>query len=243
MKAVCLDKQDFTPYNKFIPSPGQQDKEIVMSGKFSPRSLGVVIILGAVWGLSEAGLGLGLKACASLASGSIMTSVAFFFIAAAWSRARTMTALPLLVVITGGFKLFDASLLSLPVRSGAVANPLFAFVTEGLAFALLFTLGRAAWKSKPAGQAALGGLAAVSAVAVFPLVKLCTGIPACAMPGTTTPLAWHYAPLAVGLSLVTVPLGILVGKKLELRKAKLDLLVIPAAVAACAALMVLLRLV
>lgn len=213
-----------------------------MSGKFSPRSLGVVIILGAVWGLAEAGLGLGLKACASLASGSIMVSVALFFAAASWSRSRTMAALPLLVIITSGFKLFDASLLSLPVRSGAVANPIFAFVTEGLAFALLFTLGRAAWKSRLAGQSILGGLAALTAVAAFPLVKFCTGIPACTMPGTTMPLAWHYAPLAVGLSLLTVPLGILVGKKLELRKAKLDFIVIPAAVAACLALMALLRL-
>jgi len=213
-----------------------------MSGKFSPRSLGVVIILGAVWGLAEAGLGLGLKSCASLASGSIMTSVALFFAAASWSRARTMAALPLLVIITGGFKLFDASLLSLPVRSGAVANPLFAFATEGLAFALLFTAARAAWKTRWAAQAVLGGLAALTAVAVFPLVKFCTGIPACTMPGTTTPLAWHYAPLAVGLSLLTVPLGVWAGKKIELRRAKLDLLVIPAAVAACLALIALLRL-
>jgi len=213
-----------------------------MSGHFSPRSLGVVIILGAVWGLAEAGLGLGLKSCASLASGSIMTSVALFFAAASWSRARTMAALPLLVIITAGFKLFDALLLSLPVRSGAVANPLFAFATEGLAFALLFSLGRAAWKSRPAGQSALGGLAALTAVAAFPLVKFCTGIPACTMPGTAMPLAWHYAPLAVGLSLLTVPLGVWAGKKLELRRAKLDFLVVPAAVAACLALMALLRL-
>jgi hypothetical protein len=202
----------------------------------------VVVILGAAWGLAEAGLGLGLKSCASLASGSIMTAVALFFAAAAWSRSRTMAALPLLVIITGGFKLFDASLLALPVRSGAVANPLFAFVTEGLAFALIFSLGRAAWKSKPAGQSLLGGGAALAAVAVFPLVKLCTGIPACTMPGTTVPLAWHYGPLAIGLSLLTVPLGILAGTKLELRKTRLDFLVVPAAVAACLALTVLLHL-
>lgn len=213
-----------------------------MSGKSSSRSWGVVILLGAVWGLAEAGLGLGLKSCASLASGSIMTAAALFFVSAAWTRSGGMAVLPVLVLVTCLFKLFDARLLSLSIRSGAVANPLFAFVTEGLAFALVFSLARTAWKSRALGRSLLGGASALLAVAAFPLVKFCTGIPACVVPGTHTPLAWHYAPWAIGLSLVTVPLGAWAGERLGFKRTGAYYLIIPAAVAVCLALVALIRL-
>jgi hypothetical protein len=213
-----------------------------MSGKVSSRSWGWIIMLGAVWGLAEAGLGLGLRSCAHLASGSIMTAVALFFMGAAWSRSGGLAGLPVLVLVAGLFKLFDARLLSLPVRGGAVANPLFAFVTEGLAFALVFALARQAWRSRTLGRSLLGGASAFAAVASFPLVKFCTGIPACVVPGTTTPLAWHYGPLAVGLALLTVPLGIVAGEKLGLKRARFEALIVPASVAVCLALVALLHL-
>ncbi len=213
-----------------------------MSGKVSSRSWGWIVALGAVWGLAEAGLGLGLKSCASLASGSIMTAVALFFIGAAWSRAGGAVGLPVLILVAGLFKLFDARLLSLPVGGGAVANPLFAFVTEGLAFALVFTLARSAWKARPIGRSLMGGASALLAVAVFPLVKFCTGVPACIVPGTTSFQAWVYGPWAVGLALLTVPLGLLAGEKLRLRRPRLEILIVPASVAICLALVVLLRL-
>jgi len=54
-----------------------------MGKNISTYHLGIVVMLGAVWGLSEAGLGMGLRSCASFVSGSIMTGVALFFIAAA----------------------------------------------------------------------------------------------------------------------------------------------------------------
>jgi len=40
--------------------------------------LGMVIVLGSVWGLSEAALGMGLRSCVAFISGSIMTGVALF---------------------------------------------------------------------------------------------------------------------------------------------------------------------
>jgi hypothetical protein len=58
-----------------------------------------------------------------------------------------------------------------------------------------------------------GGLAALLAVNVFPLVKYATGIPACVVAGTGYPLSLYYAYVAVVLSLATVPLGVFVGKK------------------------------
>jgi len=170
--------------------------------------------LGAVWGLSEVVLGIGLHTCAQYASGSIMTGVALFFIAAGWALTKNARGPLVLVAIASLLKLFDALLLGLPIRHGAVANPIFAFWTEGLAFLVfVVVLGRGLARSR-VRQALTGGLSALAAVSLFPLVKFATTIPACVYPGTTIPLSIYYAPLAVVISLVTVPLGLMAGTKL-----------------------------
>lgn len=176
--------------------------------KRSPKFyVGVIVLLGAVWGLSEAALGMWLKSCASSVSGSAMTGFALFFIAASWLLSRRATGVILLVAVASLFKLLDAFLLSLPVLHGAVANPIFAFVLEGGAFLVCVALFKKAFLSKRLGQGLLGGASALGAVGLFPLVKFVTGIPACVVPGTSIPLSIYYAPLAVVLSLLTVPLG------------------------------------
>jgi len=180
----------------------------------SRQHLGIAIMLGSVWGLSEAALGMGLHKCASVASGSIMTGVALFFIAAGWSAVRRVWPVLLVVAISGAMKLFDAFLLSLPVRDGAVANPIFAFVAEGAVFLVLALMWKGSAVRKRAGQAVLGGASALVAVGLFPLVKFVTGIPACVYAGTRIPLSWYFAPLAVAVSLFTVPLGYFAGEKL-----------------------------
>ncbi len=192
-----------------------------MTKTFPSRSLGIVIILGSVWGLSEAVLGIGLKACTSLASGSIMTGVTFFFIGATWKRTRHVIGPLILIAVASLFKLFDALLLSLPVKDGAVANPIFAFWTEGLALVLMLAFMKESWKNKATGQAFLGGLSALVAVNLFPLVKYATGIPACVFPGTTTSLSLYYAPIAVGVSLLTVPAGFWLGARLEILETRI----------------------
>lgn len=193
-----------------------------MVKNISKSHLGFVVILGAVWGLSEAALGMGLRSCASFVSGSLMTGVALFFIAASWVVSRRILGVALLIVIACLFKMFDAFLLSLPVLHGAVANPIFSFIMEGAAFLVLLTIINKKLKQKKAGQAILGGLTALLAVNLFPLVKYATGIPACVFPGTGYPLSLYYAPLAVSLSLVTVPLGFLVGAQIEAFETKFE---------------------
>ena len=205
------------------------------------RNVGIIIMLGAVWGLSECMLGAALHACASSISGSMMTGVAFFFIAAAWAADRKALSAALIVAIAVVFKMFDAVLLSLPLRNGAVANPMFAFILEGGAFIVLAVILKEAWKRRTAGQAVWGGTAAFVSAAVFPLVKFATGTAACLVPGTTTPLAWYYAILAVGISLLTVPLGLRAGERMR-EHVKWAGLPAPAiAVALSLALMVLFR--
>jgi len=186
-----------------------------MSAKPRVPNLGFLIICGSVWGLSEAALGAGLESCARFVSGSIMTGVALFFISAAWAKSRRAFGPAIVVGIALVFKLLDSVLLGLPIRHGAIANPMFAFVTEGLAFMILVPFVAEAWKRRAVGQAFLGGFSALAAVNLFPLVKFATGIPACVYPGTTTALSLYYAPIAVGVSLITVPLGIAAAARAE----------------------------
>ncbi len=221
-----------------------------MEEKLSKSHLGIVVMLGAVWGLSEAALGMGLRSCASVLSGSLMTGVALFFLAACWVVSQSAVGIILMVVIASLFKLFDALLLSLPILHGAVANPIFAFFMEGIAFILIIGLVKSTLLKKKTGQAAAGGLSALLAVNLFPLVKYATGIPACVAAGTGYPLSLYYAYVAVAFSLATVPLGIWAGEKIRSMESglassiglqRLNAFASPAAVILCMAIIVLIR--
>jgi hypothetical protein len=81
-------------------------------------------------------------------------------------------------------------------------------------------------------------------------VKFATGIPACVAAGTGYPLSLYYAYIAVALSLVTVPLGIIVGEKMKsletglikaLGKKKYSFIASPAAVILCLIIILLMR--
>lgn len=193
-----------------------------MFKSISKSHLGIVVMLGALWGLSEAALGMGLRSCASFVSGSLMTGVALFFITASLVVSRRTLGVALLIFIASLIKMFDAFLLSLPVLHGAVANPIFAFITEGVAFLVLITIINEKIKQKIAGQAVLGALAALLAINLFPLVKYATGIPACVFPGTGYPLSLYYSPVAIFLSLVTVPFGFWAGAKIRALEIELE---------------------
>jgi hypothetical protein len=179
-----------------------------------------IFLLGSVWGLSECLLGLYLRQCASSISGSVMTAVAIFFLAASSRVSSYRFSLPLMLILASLFKMFDALLLSLPLRHGAVANPIFAFFLETLAFWLVIIFFSQSWLQKPLGQFMAGAFMALTAVNLFPLVKYVTGIPACVVPGTNYPLSLYYAPVAVSLSSLSFPLGLLLGKCLLLLEEK-----------------------
>jgi hypothetical protein len=223
--------------------------EGIMSVDAKKTDWGVILALGSVWGLSEAALGMSLRQCASTVSGSMMTGAALFFLAAAWAVAPRFRVVAGMVVLAVAFKLFDAALLGLPVRHGAVANPIFAIVMEGAAFLLLIAVVNRALAAKALGQGLSGGLAALVAVNLFPLVKFATGIPACVVPGTGYPLALYYAPLAVVISALTVPVGFLAGAALTARGRQTAPLLVrlgwlaPAVLVVCLAGLTLLRLV
>ena len=205
---------------------------------------GPILVLGGFWGLSEAALGMYLRQCASTVSGSVMTGAALFFLAAAWTISPRLTTAAAMVAIAASFKLFDALLLGLPVLHGAIGNPIFAIVMEGAAFALIIGIVSRSVAAKVPGQGVAGGLSALVAVNLFPLVKYATGVAPC-VTGTSYPLALYYAPIAVALAALTVPLGLRAGATvgaLEARPARLGWLS-PAAVALSLGALALLRLI
>lgn len=184
-------------------------KEAVSRNKWN-----FIIAIGCLWGLSEAAMGMYLRgACSRFITGSIMTGGAIFFMASAQSFSKKMIPVLAVLGIAAGFKLLDAALLGLPVLHGAIGNPIFAFYTEIFAFLMIFALMDRSLRKKHGGRALLGGLSALVAVNLFPLVRFATGVPACVVPGTGYPLALYYAPIAVGLSAVTCPLGMAFGEK------------------------------
>ncbi|MCX7974026.1 MAG: hypothetical protein N3B16_05930 [Candidatus Aminicenantes bacterium] len=179
-----------------------------------------VVLLGTIWGISECFLGIYLRQCASSISGSIMTGLAFFFLAIAFSYNRSRLTILLMVVLASLFKLVDALLLSLPIQHGAVANPLFAFLMEGLAFWIIITFFSQSWQQNFGSQLMSGAFMALAAVNLFPLVKYVTGISACVVPGTNYPLSLYYAHLAISLSALTFPAGLFLGRNLLILEEK-----------------------
>jgi len=223
-----------------------------MQSKTPKSYLGLVIMLGAVWGLSEAALGMYLKRCASHVSGSLMTGVALLFIAASWIISRRILGVALLIIIASLIKMFDALLLGYPILHGAIANPIFAFITTGVAFVILVMIIRERWAQKAPGQALTGGMAALMAANMFPLVKFATGIPACVVPGTGFPLSLYYIHYAILVSIMTVPAGFWIGARIEKFAAKspdsravkrLNYVLSPAILVGCLIIVALIRLV
>jgi hypothetical protein len=143
-----------------------------------------------------------------------MTGVALFFLAAAWMLKPRIHSIGIMVLLASFFKLFDALLLGFPIRHGAIGNPIFAIMMEGAAFLLVVSLIKETLAAKSVGRGLIGGISALAAVNLFPLVRFATGVPACVMPGTAYPLSLYYAPLAVALSFLTVPFGFWLGGRI-----------------------------
>ncbi len=220
--------------------------------KSTPKPyLGMIVVLGSLWGLAEAGLGMGLRSCAAYISGALMTGAAMFFVAAGWAVSRKVLGVALMVFLAVGFKMFDALLLSYPLTHGAIGNPMFAFFMEALAFLILIAVLKSTLTRRPAGQALLGGMAALLAANLFPLVRFATGVPACVVAGTGYPLSLYYVHVAVAVTMITVPLGFWVGERLTAwdfrvveshQRKRFESILSPAALLLCLAILTLLRL-
>ncbi len=177
--------------------------------------LGMVLAAGSVWGFMEVGMGMYLRGtCSRFITGSVMTGIAIFFFALAYGLTNKAGTAVILLGIASALKLLDAYLLHLPILHGAVANPIYAFVTEATAFIFVVYIVGEKFKNSLSGNAIMGALSALIAANLFPMVKIFTGIPACVLPGTNYPLALYYLPVSVGIAFISCPLGVYTGKEL-----------------------------
>ncbi len=186
-----------------------------MNSLSKSEKIWIAVIIGAVWGLAEALIGMYLRNTVAYGmTGSIMTGIVVFLLAFNYGAIRQNGMLFVSLGLVVFFKGLDAWLLHLPARHGSVGNPLFAIILEVLAFVLVVNIIRPELKSKIYGQALIGALYALIAVSAFPLVRYFTGLPACVVKGTTYPLSLYYSWLAISISIVTYPVGLFLGGQL-----------------------------
>lgn len=170
-------------------------------------NLGIIVAVGSVWGLTEFAAGMGLQKCATLFTGAILTGLAFFWVSFIWSITRKLLPVLIIVGIAILFKLLDALLLPVAWNHGSILNPAYAFVTVLIGFSLLILLFKNQFSTKLRNRILLGAGAAIIATAMFPLVRFATGSAACFYASTNIPLAIYTAPVAIVISMITVPLG------------------------------------
>lgn len=171
-----------------------------------------VVGVGLLWGLMESGLGPVLKTtCSSGVTGSVLCGLSYLFIAMSFALAGGARGPLVALVITVAVKLMSGALLGLSLSGGAIANPIFAFVTEVSAFLIVVAaLNRIAMG--PVLKASITGIAASAlAVLAFPLVKWCTGVPACLKSGTGIYLAYYYSYVAIAIAAAVSPIGMWLG--------------------------------
>lgn len=215
------------------------------------KNLGIIVAVGSVWGLTEFAAGMGLQKCAALFTGAILTGIAFFWVSFIWSV--TQKLLPLLIIVGMAvlFKLFDALLLPVAWNHGSILNPAYAFITILIGFSLLILLFKKRFSSKLLNRILIGAGAAIIATAMFPLVRFATGSAACFYASTNIPLAIYTAPVAIVISMITVPLGYLAagwytGRVMEKNQTHPSLLArlwSPALLVSCILIIVLIRII
>ena len=142
-------------------------------------NIGIIMAIGSIWGLTEFAFGLGLQKCATLATGAILTGLAFFWLSFIWSITRHIIPILILVGIVVLFKWLDALLLPVAWNHGSIVNPIWAFLTVMMGFILLITLFRKRFPKTLMSRIMVGAGAATIACALFPLAKFITGSPAC----------------------------------------------------------------
>jgi hypothetical protein len=214
-------------------------------------NLGIIVAVGSVWGLTEFAAGMGLQKCAALFTGAILTGVAFFWVSFIWSITRKLLPVLIIVGMAIMFKLFDALLLPVAWNHGSILNPAYAFVTILLGFSVLILIFKKKFSKRLLNRILLGAGAALIATAMFPLVRFATGSAACFYASTNIPLAIYTAPVAIAISMISVPLGYLAalwytGKSQEenrLQPSLLSRLWSPAVLVSCILIITLIRII
>ncbi|MCX7020487.1 MAG: hypothetical protein NTY46_16155 [Candidatus Sumerlaeota bacterium] len=184
--------------------------------RFDIRAVMPVVALGCAWGVVESFAGVSLRgSCARMFTGSLLTGASIFFFAAASGYGLRLIMLSVLPLIAGSLRIYTGFLLDQKIMSGAVANPVFAFWMECAAFMLVFFVARKCLSRGLTAGMTMGAFTAILAAVLFLPVKVFTGIPACVVPGGSTPLAVWGMPVGAVMGAVMMPFGLWAGRCLR----------------------------
>ena len=186
-----------------------------MQFKINSIDFKIILIAGAIWGMSEVLMGACLNGCAFRYWGAISTGLAFFYFSFTWTSTRKILPLILLLLFVFLFKTIDALILGVPVTHGSVLNPGFAFVLQTMAFLALVLFFSPFFLKNTKTRMLIGGGAALAASLLFPFAGYFTGSAACLVAGTQIPVSVYTSPVAIVISFVTVPLGFYAAGKIR----------------------------
>ena len=185
-------------------------------GSERTASIHLLVAFAFLWGLSEAALGLMLRAkCGRGMAGSLLTGTSMFFLAGALAGGARRRDLLLLPMVAAALKLLSALVPGSHLPMQAIWNPIYAYVIQTLAFIGLVALVGNGRIRTPVSGAAAGALAALVSAHLFPFAGVFTGLPACTAGAGTLPLSIQYAPAAVAAGACALPLGLRVGERLR----------------------------
>ena len=206
-KKPCRVTLSLTGFASHNPLSLQYKFTIKMEKNLIKSNLWIILAAGSIWGLTEFAFGLGLQKCAVLYTGAILTGLSFFWVSFVYSLTRKILPVLMIVAVVVLFKSMDALLLPVAWSHGSILNPIFAFVTIMVGFLLLIALFRRRFFSGLFNRIVVGAGSALVAISLFPLAGFVTGTNACVYASTNIPLSIYTGPVAIIISMITVPLG------------------------------------
>ena len=178
-----------------------------------------ILVFGSIWGVLEATLGGFLHLIIFPNKGAIMAGIGVAIMSLALAIYRKPSMLPGIGIVAASFKLLDVWLFFLPITSIHIINPAMAIIFESLAFSLVavFVMKRIAKNAFiGVGAGVLAGLISAAAWVYFAIYVM--NAPAYARVVFTA--GGYIANQGVAQAVfsgVFVPLGYLVGAKLEVK--------------------------
>ena len=114
------------------------------------RQLITIALFGSAWGMLEATLGGLLHLALVPVTGTVMASIGFAVLFAAFRSGVGPAGLASVAALAASFKFLGVPLFGLSLLDKTIVNPAVAIASQGLAFAAIFTMSR-----RPAGFGAV----------------------------------------------------------------------------------------
>ena len=178
-----------------------------------------ILVFGSIWGFFEATLGGFLHMIIFPNKGAIMGGIGVALMASALAIYKKPGMLLGIGIVAASFKLLDVLIFSLPITSIHIINPTMAIIFESLAFSLVaaFVMNRIAKNAFiGVGAGALVGLISATAWVYFAIYVMNAPLFARVV-FTAGGFIANQGVVQTAFFAILLPLGYLVGEKLEVK--------------------------